>query len=133
MGVHILILLSMAGAMLGCMQAPRQQQSGLAERRVTVGTVQREIRKGMAASEVLQALGSPNIVSTDANDNEVWTYDKLNTQHASRSSSTGAWLLFIGGGRNQHSSSTSQRTLTIIINFDANKRVSRVSYHATRF
>ena len=39
--------------------------SEIGEKRLTVGTVQREIQKGMAAAAVAEALGAPNIVTTD--------------------------------------------------------------------
>jgi len=42
-----------------------ETQKSLEGDRVTVGSVQKEIRKGMSGSEVALALGSPNIVSTD--------------------------------------------------------------------
>ena len=37
----------------------------------TVGVVQRDIKKGMSSADVASILGSPNIVSTDENGNEV--------------------------------------------------------------
>ena len=47
--------------------------------RITVGVVQKEIRIGMSGADVLGVIGSPNIVSTDEDRNEVWVYDKLAT------------------------------------------------------
>ena len=41
------------------------------QRNLTVGTVQREIRIGMSSAEVIEVMGSPNVVSTDADRNEV--------------------------------------------------------------
>ena len=45
--------------------------------RLTVGTVQKEIYVGMSGAEVATILGSPNIVSTDGNRDEVWIYDEF--------------------------------------------------------
>ena len=114
--------------------------------RVTVGTVQREIKVGMSSADVIAALGSPNILSTDENSREVWVYDKLSTETAVSTSSGGLSLglggllgssagAIAGGGYNQGSgaSSRSQRTLTIIIKFDENKKVRETSYHTSRF
>ena len=39
-------------------------QAGLQGDQLTVGTVQKEIRKGMSGAVVAEVLGSPNIVST---------------------------------------------------------------------
>ncbi len=107
---------------------------------LTVGTVQREIRKGMSGGEVAAALGSPNIVTTDENSREVWIYDRMATDRVESSASGGVWLLFlgggassVGGGASSSSSSSSQRTLTVIIKFDEKKRVRDFAYHASRF
>ena len=54
-------------ALLGCMTAQQhhQQTHGVKERQMTVGTVQREISKGMSGAEVAEVLGSPNIVKAE--------------------------------------------------------------------
>lgn len=109
--------------------------------RISVGTVQREIRVGMSGAEVITAIGSPNIVSTDADRNEVWVYDKLATDVVYSSSEGGVLALIFGsaggvagaGSVSSGATSTSQRTLTVVVNFDAEKRVSDFAYHASRF
>lgn len=113
--------------------------------RVTVGTVQKEIHVGMSGSEVAATLGSPNIVSTDSERREVWVYDKIATDRAYSSSSGGINSLILGfggsaaggagfgGRRAAGASSTSQRTLTVVIKFDEDKRVRDFAYHTTRF
>ena len=109
--------------------------------RVTVGTVQREIRVGMPSSEVAAILGAPNIVSTDAERREVWIYDKISTDVSySRSSGVVAGLVVgsSGGGlgagsKNAGASSSSQRTLTIIIKFDDIGEVRDFSYRTSSF
>lgn len=113
--------------------------------KVTVGTVQKEIRVGMSGAEVAQALGSPNIVSTDEQRREVWIYDKIATDRAYSSSSGGINSLFLGfgaaaaglvgggGSAAAGASSTSQRTLTVIIKFDESKKVRDFAYHTARF
>lgn len=113
--------------------------------RITVGKVQKEIRVGMSGADVAQALGSPNIVSTDEERREVWIYDKIATDHAYSSSSGGVNVLFLGfggaaagaagiGGRaSAGASSTSQRTLTVIVKFDKAGKVRDFAYHTSRF
>lgn len=100
---------------------------------VTVGTVQKEIKIGMNSVDVIKALGSPNIVQTDDDRNEVWIYDKISTQVNASASSSGAWLLLFAAKSNQSSSSSSQRTLTIIIKFNKKQKVKDFSYHTSRF
>lgn len=109
--------------------------------RVTVGTVQKEIRLGMSAADVATVLGSPNIVTTDEQRQETWIYDKISSDVTySKSSGTIVGLIFgsSGGGAGVGSSSagstsSSQRTLTVIIKFDGNNTVRDFSYHTSRF
>ena len=138
--------------MSGCMSASEHAsnvQEGLQGDRLTVGTVQREIRKGMSGAEVAQVLGSPNIVTTDEEGREVWVYDKIATDRVYSTSSGGVSALILGGGiagttpiggavAPQYSAgagatSTSQRTLTVIIKFDKERKVRDFAYHASRF
>lgn len=109
--------------------------------RVTVGTVQKEIRVGMSAAEVATVLGSPNIVTTDEERRETWVYDKISTEVAySKSGGTIIGLVFGGSGgglgagsTSSGATSTSQRTLTVVIKFDEEDRVRDFSYHTSRF
>ncbi len=100
---------------------------------MTVGVVQRQVSVGMPGSAVLEALGSPNIVSTDEKRREVWVYDKISTERAYSSDAGGASLVFVGYRRSAGASSTSQRTLTVIIKFDENGTVRDFAYHTSRF
>lgn len=123
----------------GC--AADQYYNPNADEQLTVGTVQKEVRIGMSGAEVAQVLGSPNIVSTDEDRNEVWIYDKISTQYVRADASAG--ILAIGGGSDvvaaggvsgsQASGATSQRTLTVVIKFDENGAVRDFAYHTSRF
>lgn len=101
--------------------------------KITVGKVQREIRIGMSSAQVIEALGSPNIVSTDENRLEVWVYDKIATDVSYSNSQGGVWLIIATVGGNSGATSTSQRTLTIVIKFDADKKVRDFAYHSSSF
>jgi len=131
----------------GCMTAAQHieaVQDNSAEK-VTVGTVQREIKVGMSGAEVAEVLGSPNIVSTDEQRREVWIYDKLATTSAHSSSSGGVSALVLGFGgsggvgavpgysQGSGAASTSQKTLTIIIKFNKEGKVRDFSYRTSRF
>jgi len=149
--VRGLIIITMVLTLTGCMSAHQhyQQTHGAQERQMTVGTVQKEIRKGMSAADVAETLGSPNIVTTDAEGREVWVYDKISTDvtYSKDSGGLGAALLIgsasggvFGGGlgsadysRSAGARSKTQRTLTVVIKFDAQKKVRDFSYHSSRF
>ena len=102
--------------------------------RLTLGTVQREIRVGMSGEEVVGALGAPNMVTTDERRRESWVYDRIATQQAYSASSGGANALFLAGvsGRTG-AAQTTQRTLTIVIKFDEAGRVRDFSYRSSSF
>jgi len=122
-----LILIGVAGCSADYHAGKVQQ--GLQGDRITVGTVQREITVGMSSAAVAEALGSPNIVTTDEQRREVWVYDRIATDVAA---SGGSWTLLLLG-QSAGASSKSQRTLTIVIKFDEAKKVRDFAYHSSRF
>ena len=76
------ILLSAICALLiftGCenIQGPTVPQNNL-----TPGKVQQNISKGMSSTEVIKALGSPNIITKDKTGKTSWVYDKVSTYHS---------------------------------------------------
>ena len=52
---------------------------------LTLGAVQSKIYKGQSQSEVMDVLGSPNIVTKDTQGREVWTYDRISSDKNSES------------------------------------------------
>ncbi|MCK5385192.1 MAG: outer membrane protein assembly factor BamE, partial [Alphaproteobacteria bacterium] len=88
------------------------------------------IKKGMTGGQVVEVLGSPNIVSTDENGNEVWVYDKFHTEGIV-SGSNGITLGFsniVAGTARQ-----SQSTITIIIKYNGQGKVRDIAYHKSSF
>lgn len=133
-----------------CMSAGAHRDSLTSpDDRLTVGAVQREVRVGMSGAEVLSVLGAPNIVSTDERRREVWAYDKIATEHVYSRDSGGVSALILGGiagsdgfggaaaapqyGKSAGASATTQRTLTVVIYFDEQKRVRDFAYHSSQF
>ncbi len=118
------------------------------DRDMTVGVVQKEIKKGMTMSQVAEALGSPNIVTKDADDLETWIYDKVASEASYSRSSVGAGAGLGGGGtpgdgliiglltgsysQSAGASARTQKTLTVVIHFTDGK-VSSFSYHTSKF
>ena len=149
--ICLLAMTLFSAALAGCISAADHARAlhSADERQMTVGIVQREIRKGMSETEVVEALGSPNIVTGDGDGKESWVYDKIATEASySRSSSTVAGgaggagtpgdVLLLGiltgaFSADAGASATTQRTLTVVIKFDRDRRVSSFSYHATKF
>jgi hypothetical protein len=136
----------------GCMSGGRHasQLHSERERRMTLGTVQREIREGMSETDVVTALGSPNIVTRDNKGLTSWVYDKIATEASFSTDRGGAAggvgaggipgqnALILGGvggnyGKNAGAAATTQRTLTVIIKFNDSGLVDSFSYHSSRF
>lgn len=147
-----LISLSIATAVLtGCVDAGRHvsELHSTEDRRFTLGLVQKEIRPGMTQGEVATALGSPNMVSTADAGRETWIYDKIATEASYSNSSIGTFglggvggtpgstlLIGIGGAnynKNAGASASTQKTLTVVIEFDSSKRVLTSKYHSSTF
>ena len=150
--LSIIACLGMFCAMsAGCHSAGYHMQavSGENQPGLTVGTVQREIRVGMSGAEVASVLGSPNIVTSDEDRRETWVYDKIATERAYSADSGGIATLILGGGpvgagalgggaapgysSGAGASSTTQRTLTVVIKFDKQSRVRDFAYHSSKF
>ena len=149
--VRVFLAMAAIISLTGCMSAHQhyEQTHGAHERKMTVGVVQKEIRKGMPAADVAEVLGSPNIVTTDGEGREVWVYDKISTDVSYSKDSGGATgVLLIGGAsggtaggglgygyynRSAGAESRTQRTLTVVIKFDEENKVRDFAYHSSRF
>jgi len=119
----------------GCMSAADHSAAlhSSKAQELTVGVVQREIRRGMSQSDVAVALGSPNIVTREDSGNETWIYDKIATE-ASQSADSGSWWIILAGyDKRAGASATTQKTLTVVVKFDEARRVSNFTYHSTKF
>lgn len=143
------LFLTVAIILTGCMSAQdhRDAVTDNSNDRITAGTVQRKISVGMSSAQVVEALGSPNMITTDEQRRETWVYDKISTETAVSSSSGGVSSLILGGfsniflggsvsgnsSRSAGAASTSQKTLTIIIKFDEQSKVRDFSYRQSSF
>ena len=138
---HIIILSFFLSA---CMvQSPPPPPLPDSSNNLTLGIVQSKIHKGMNQAEVLETLGSPNIVTKNSKAQEVWTYDKVGS---SRSSATTVnygqrtlgqgFLAFLFGGTTSSSAANATdetKTLIVIITFDENKNVSDFTYQSLKY
>lgn len=115
----------------GCQtMSPNEHRARMSEdmNKLTVGTVQSKIKTGMPGSEVATIMGSPNVVSTDEEGREVWIYDKIFREAAVSASGHTFFGSSIGGV-----STETQKTLTVVIKFDNDKKVRDIAYHSSSF
>lgn len=101
------------------------QSSG---KNMTLGVIQKNVKVGMSQAEVAASIGSPNIVTRDGDGSETWIYDKIATEQ-SYSQSSGA----IFGSKSKGYAATSSRTMTVVIKYDEESKVSGMNYHSSQF
>lgn len=131
----LLILLGALSLVSGCINAGTHRANVCDDSadRISVANVQREIKVGMSGADVISVLGSPNMVTTDSQRRETWVYDKVSTERVQSASQGGFGLILAGFGSATGASSTSQRTLTIVIKFDEQGLVRDYSYRQSSF
>ncbi len=103
------------------------------EKELTAGLIKKELRVGLSGADVVNILGSPNIVTKDSKGKEVWVYDKIYAQAEWTNSSQYGTILILGFFKETKKLKTSQKTLTLIITFDNEGKVESFSYHYSRF
>jgi outer membrane protein assembly factor BamE (lipoprotein component of BamABCDE complex) len=101
---------------------------------LTHGNVQLNLKPGETTqAAVLEAFGAPNVTTLDASGQEVWTYQRHATV-SRRSSNRNYWtVVLLGGSASADGFEQTQRTMTLIVRFDANKIVSDFKSRAAEF
>ena len=114
-------------------------------RAFTLGLVQKALRPGLSQADVAERLGSPSIVARETDGREAWVYDKVSSERESSGGNVGVggagsgaggsfWgLLGVAAGRRSEKSTSSQRTLTVVIRFSAGGVVETFTWHDSRF
>ena len=127
--------LAIAVSMTGCHRAKTHadQLHSSHEREMTLGIVQKEIHHGMSQADVASALGSPNIVTKDQEGHETWIYDKIANEVSYSQDMGGVWLILGGYQKQAGARGSTQKTLTVVIKFDEQSFVDKVSYNSSKF
>ena len=119
-----LIILSILFLFAGCFTSGIKEASNS---NLTAGKVKMEIKKGITTQEeILKIFGSPNIVTKNRDNDEVWNFSRMSFESAYGSES-GGFILW-GGSRAMSSSTTKSFDLIIIFdNKDVVKDYSIIS------
>jgi outer membrane protein assembly factor BamE (lipoprotein component of BamABCDE complex) len=127
-----LIALAAGTLLVGCLnpQDVHDSVNGDDRSKLSVGAVQRSVKVGMTDAQVAEALGSPNIVSTDEEGRNVWIYDRVTTS-VRATTANGPLTLFVGGAAG--AAERTQTTLTIIVKYDKAGKVRDLAYHSSKF
>jgi outer membrane protein assembly factor BamE (lipoprotein component of BamABCDE complex) len=115
---RILSVMGLGIVIVGCATADKDRNSNF-----THGNVQRVLKKGITTQQqVIEVFGAPNITTTDADNNEVWTYQKHSVGGESLDAGGGVIGVVPGavgvGGTSGSAYSQSSKTMTLIIKFD---------------
>jgi len=138
----------------GCKTSPPPLPGGGQRSNLTPGMVKKHLNKGATTqTEVYTVFGPPNIIMTDQEGREVWTYDVQSTSHTAaeteKSGSGGGAVgaggvaggavigggLGGGGGGSKRTSTgqVSSTTFTLMITFDQNSVVQDYRMLSTQF
>jgi hypothetical protein len=115
------------------------------ESTLTLGAIQRLIRNGMSSAEVHDVAGSPNLVTRNRAGLESWVYDRFATEMSEEgwqlgggglgtaSGGSSGILGVLGGSAGKKKSSTTQRTLMLVVTFDKDGLVQSFTYRSSKF
>lgn len=108
---------------------------------LTLGVIQRSIKAGMTTSEVVESVGSPNLVTRGRSGRESWVYDRFSTETSEEGFHVGGGgmgaggnvlgALGVNGGRNKKT--TSQRNLMLMVTFGPDGMVETFAYRSSKF
>lgn len=127
--------ITLLGAVLltGCTATTQPVPETTEKNRLTTGQVQLNLRKNETTqTEVLESFGAPNLVTTNSEGEEVWTYQRNATVVNTNNSSAYGTVIFFGGSTRSSGLEQSSRTMTLIIKFKEIKGAKRVSSFESR-
>lgn len=99
----------------------------------TLGMAQQCLHPGMSQSEIVCCLGAPNLITKNAQGCETWVYDKKSQSTTETCCRKWYWIFFKGKRKGCNSTETSQKALTVTINFDKNSCLEDFSYNSSSF
>lgn len=100
---------------------------------LTSGQVSMTLKKNITTqAEVVETFGAPNLVTQNADGEDVWTYQKNATIANAVSNSSYATIILLGGSSKSSGFEQSSRTMTLIIKFKDIKGVKTVVDFSSR-
>jgi len=113
----LIVMFAIVCITAGCQGKEQDEKSPL-----SYGNVKRHIVEGETTqAEILQLFGSPNLVTRNSYDEEVWSYNQASVS-STQGSSAGTLLLFSGSNA---TSTTATKSFDLILTFDENDIVRR--------
>jgi len=107
----LLPLIMISVFLVGCTTPPEKVGNST----LTAGEVKRQVVKGVTTqAEIMSYFGSPNLVTTNKDNKEVWAYNRMSSD-AFAGSHGGSLILF---GGSQAVTSTTTKSFDLIITFN---------------
>lgn len=105
----------------------------MAKSNLTSGQVSMTLKKNVTTqAEVVETFGAPNLVTQNADGEDVWTYQRNATVANAASNSSYATIILLGGTSKSSGFEQSSRTMTLIIKFKDIKGVKTVVDFSSR-
>lgn len=100
---------------------------------LTSGQVSMTLKKNITTqAEVIEVFGAPNLVTQNADGEDVWTYQKNATVANATSNTSYATIILLGGSSKSSGFEQSSRTMTLIIKFKDIKGIKTVVDFSSR-
>ena len=122
--IRKILVLVAASTLAGCATNATNMESTAPNSPFTHGNVQLTLKNGVTTqAEVLEKFGAPNVATIDSEGNEVWTYQKNATVSKANVNSAYGTVILFGGSSTSSGFEQSSRTMTMILKFDASKKI----------
>jgi hypothetical protein len=132
--VAVILAFGTLGILEGCQSAPPASSAQFGPNNLTHGAVQLKLQKGVTSqNDVIEAFGAPNISTIDGDGREVWTYRRHATVTTSSGSTAYFNVLVFGTQSSGGEGSQSTQSMTLVIKFGADKKVSDFQSMASSF
>jgi hypothetical protein len=118
--------------LVGCMGTLPMGEP-MSKSNLTSGQVSMTLKKNITTqAEVVETFGAPNLVTQNADGEEVWTYQRNATVANATSNSSYATIILLGGSSKSSGFEQSSRTMTLIIKFKEIKGIKTVVDFSSR-
>ncbi|MFC3175824.1 hypothetical protein [Undibacterium amnicola] len=125
-GVLVLVI-----SLSACVQVPSIASNSA--NTLTPGQVTLTLKKNQTTqTEVIEKFGAPNLVTSNADGEESWTYQKHAIVSTASSTSAFATIILVGASTTTSGFEQSSRTITLIIKFKEINGVKLVSDFSSR-
>ena len=119
---------------VGCQSTAPQPIQPVAPNNLTHGAVQLKLQKGTTTqNDVILAFGAPNITTIDGDGNEVWTYRRHATVTSAAGRNSYFNIVVFGASSESAGVTASSQSMTLVIKFGPDKKVTDFQSMATSF